>query len=547
MARTNAYSGSNAEHKFNQVPSAEMARSTFNRSSNYKTTFDSGNLIPIYLDEILPGDSVSLQNHIFARMATPIYPLMDNLFLDFFWFFVPNRLVWDKWQFFLGEEETPGDAQLAPKYKIPQVLFNTGTVAKSLADYFGLPVTVGTESLTVNALPFRGYNLIWSEFFRDENLQSRPVITKSGGLVSGGFTDTEAHFPLRARGKRKDYATSCLPWPQKGPTVLLPLGSTAPVTITPTTAGTTTGPTFIRGTGSNITGTLSGTITTNAVTHTIGGTPAGTVPLRWASPELTGTANLAGATSATINELRQSFQIQRLLERDARGGTRLTELIKSHFGVTSPDARLQRPEYLGGGSIPISVNPVPQTSETTATSPQGNLSSFATASGQGGGFTHSFTEHGFLFGFVSVRADLNYQNSLHKMWTRSTRFDHYWPVLQSIGEQAVLNQEVNWRGIAADTAAWGYQERWAELRYKPNLITGQFRSQDPLSLDSWHLAQDYSVSMPALNDAFIQDKPPIDRVVAVPSEPEFLLDAYFRVKHTRCLPVFSVPGMIDHF
>jgi len=533
--KNTAYSGGNKQHAFSMIPKADTPRSTFNRSSNYKTTFDSGKLIPIYLDQdILPGDTVRVRANLFARMATPIYPLLDQLFIETFWFFIPNRLLWDKWAFFMGEEETLGDAQLAPKYTTPQV--EVDVTEGSLGDYFGLPLNA--TPLTVSALPFRAYNLVWSEWFRDESLQTRPVINKGGGVISPPSTpDVGSNYTLRARGKRKDYFSSALPWPQKGPTVLLPLGSTAPLTITGNGA-----PTFTGGTSGSAS-TLSRTGSGIEITASGAGNSG---VLNWSAPNLTGTANLASATSATINELRQSFQIQRLLERDARGGTRLTELLKSHFGVTSPDARLQRPEFLAGSTINVSMNPVPQTSETTATGVQGGLAAYAVAAGQGGSFTQSFTEHGILMCLASVRAPLNYQQGLHKSWTRKTRFDHYWPALQAIGEQAILNREIFFQNTSADLNAFGYQERWAEYRYKPNIITGQFRSDAATPLDSWHLAQDFA-SLPTLNSTFIQDTPPVSRVVAVPSEPEFLLDAYFDCKQTRVMPVYSVPGLIDHF
>lgn len=543
MPKNTAYSGSNKQHAFSLVPKAEHSRSTFNRSSNYKTTFDSGKLIPIYLDQdILPGDSISLSANIFSRMATPIYPLMDQLFIDTFWFFCPNRILWDKWPFFMGEEETPGDAQLAPKYTVPQVELD-GVDVGELGDYFGLPLTSGT--LTVSALPFRAYNAIWTEWFRDESIQVRASVQKGGGVISPpSAPDDGLIYPLRARGKRKDYVSGSLPWPQKGPTVLLPLGTTAPISFSaggvptfrnPAPATDTIGP--LRD--------MSGASPSDV---RLAGSPAGAVAgdLQWEAPNLTAVADLSAATSATINELRQSFQVQRLLERDARGGTRLTELLRSHFGVVSPDARLQRPEFLGGATINVQMNPVPQTSETTENSVQAGLAAYATAAGSGGSWSHSFTEHGVLMCLASVRAPLNYQQNLHKSWRRATRFDYYWPALQAIGEQAVKNEEVFFQNAAADANTWGFQERWSEYRFKENKITGQFRSDAPTPLDAWHLAQDFG-SLPTLNNTYIQDTPPVSRVVAVPSEPEFLLDAYFNVKHTRVMPVYSVPGMIDHF
>lgn len=544
MTRNTAYSGNNKNHSFNQVPRAELPRSTFDFSSNLKTTLDAGLLYPIYIDpDILPGDTVHMDTALFSRMATPIYPLMDQLYVDTFWFFVPNRLVWDKWQFFMGEEEVPGDAQLPPKYTVPQVTFNTVN-SQSFADLCGLPLT--SSPITVNAMPFRAMNLIWNEWLRDESIQTRRVVPKDGGVVSPPSTpDSSANYTFLTRGKRKDYFSGALPWPQKGPTVLLPLGATAPVTGTITASGA---PTWSGGGGTNTPITHSGgTLASGNLSH---GADAGTGNLTWGtSPGLTLTgavANLATATSATINELRQSFQVQRLLERDARSGSRYVETLKAHFGVTSPDSRLQRPEYLAGGTINVQMNPVPQTSESTANAVQGGLAAYATASGSGGSFTHSFTEHGMLFCFASFRAPLNYQQGLHKSWRRKTRFDYYWPVLQNLGEQAIKNEEIMYQGTAADANTFGYQERWAEYRYRPSIITGLFRSNSPTPLDAWHLAQDFA-TLPTLNSTYIVDSPPVDRVVAVQNEPQFLVDVYFRCKMSRVMPVYSVPGLIDHF
>lgn len=525
------------QHLFSQIPSTQIPRSVFDRSHGYKTTFNSGYLVPFYVDEVLPGDSFKLTATLFARLATPIVPFMDNLYLETFFFFVPNRLVWDNWQKFNGEQKNPKDST---DFLIPTVS-GTNVQNQTLWDYFGLPTNVA-KALKVNALPFRAYNLIFNEWFRDENLQD------SLKVPTGDGPDNLTDYNLVRRGKRHDYFTSCLPWPQKGPGVEIALGGSANVTIsgngTPLfnasanvetiPVGAFYAPTLVNGPGPQV------SFRKEMATGQYVGR------FSWSDPALTAKADLSTATPISINDLRQAFQIQKLYERDARGGTRYTEILRSHFGVISPDARLQRPEYLGGSSARISINPVQQTSATSDVTPQGNLAAFGVVSDSFHGFSKSFVEHGYVFGFVNVRADLTYQQGLNRMWSRQGRFDFYWPVLAHLGEQAVLNKEIYAQGTADDDNVFGYQERYAEYRYYPGQITGKFRSTDPQPLDSWHLAQKFS-SLPTLSPQFIEDTPPVERVIAVQDEPQFLFDSYIRLKCARPMPVYSVPGLVDHF
>ena len=519
-------------HKFSEVPSVKIPRSSFDRSHGIKTTMQSGFLTPIFVDEALPGDTFSTKLNAFARLATPIKPVMDNMFLETFFFSVPYRLVWDNWEKFNGEQTDPGDST---DFLIPQ--FNAlvgGVNAGTLQDYMGIPVNVDLPEYS--CLWSRAYNLIWSEWFRDENLQDSPMLNTDDG------PDDIGDYSLRRRGKRHDYFTSALPWPQKGTAVSLPLGTSAPVVSNGNHA-----PNF------NV-----GGLNSQALYMGDGSGRVGTA--EWADPPATPTdaaeaatwantkleADLSAATAATINDIRLAFQTQKMLERDARGGTRYTEIIRSHFGVTSPDQRLQRPEYLGGGSSHVNINPIAQTTETDATTPQGNLAAIGTTVVSGHGFAKSFTEHCLIIGLANVRADLTYQQGINRMFSRSTRYDFYWPSLSHIGEQAIKNKEIYVDSVLTDESTFGYQERYAEYRYKPSEVHGQFRSNATTPLDIWHLSQDFS-ALPLLNADFIVDEPPIDRIIAVPSEPEFLFDGYFSMRCARPMPMFGVPGLIDHF
>lgn len=533
-------------HQFSQVPKVDIPRSSFDRSHGYKTTFDAGWLIPVYIDEALPGDTFNLRMSAFARLASPIKAPMDNMYLDSFFFAVPIRLIWDNWEKFNGAQTNPGDST---SYTVPQMtapnVASGGIANGSLSDYFGLPTGPlngggATTGLTFNSLWHRAYNLIYREWFRDQNLQNSPVVDTDDG------PDTYSDYVLLRRGKRHDYFTSALPWPQKGTAVSLPLGTTAPV------ISSGVNPEFDYGAGPGDSRLLQSNNVNEVIISgaAIGG---GTSTLKFAAGRPTGLiTDLSTATAATINALRQAFQLQRMYERDARGGTRYTEIIKSHFGVTSPDARLQRPEYLGGGSVPVNINPVPQTSNTPASgTPQGNIAGFGTVRAVGHGFTKSFTEHCVLIGLVSVRADLTYQQGVNRMFNRRTRFDFYWPSLSFLGEQSILNREIyaNLQDGSASNqkdGVFGYQERFAEYRYKPSQITGQFRSNYSTPLDMWHLSQNFS-SQPLLNSTFIQEDPPVDRIIAVPSEPHFIFDSFFDLKCARPMPIYGVPGLIDHF
>lgn len=528
------------QHNFSIVPGVKTARSKFNRMSTYKTTFDAGWLVPFYIDEVLPGDTFAVRATHFARLATPLKPIMDNLYLDIHFFFVPNRLVWDNWVKLQGEQDDPGDLI---DFSVPEMTApaSTGYAVMSLYDYMGLPT--GVPLFKHSALPLRAYNLIYNTWYRPQDIVDSVVVDKDDA-------DSDvADYTLLKRAKRHDYFTSCLPWPQKGDDVLLPLGDTAPVISNGDAI------TYQRG---------GSTDTYKLVLHDAGGdpglrlgldvNPGTTADALWKHTALE--ADLTNATASTINALREAFQIQRLLERDARSGTRYIEVLRAQFGVISPDYRLQRPEYLGGGTSRVNVSPVAQTSGTSAsgtTTPLGNLAAMGTTSGQQG-FVKSFTEHGIVIGLMCARADLTYQQGLERFWSKLTRYDFYMPVFANLGEQAVLTKEMYCQDPSVDTGStgtpdnekiFGYQERWAEYRYKPSKITGLFRSTAASSLHAWHLSQQFS-SLPTLDDTFILENPPVDRCIAAPSEPHFIIDMLIDNTSTRIMPVYSVPGLIDH-
>lgn len=564
-------------HRFSDAPAMYMKRTKFDRSHVYKTTFDSGKLIPVFIDEVLPGDTTRMSVNYFARLATPIKPIMDNIYLDWFFFFVPNRLVWEHWQNFCFEQEDPDDST---DYVIPTVTAtgnSDNAYVGSLWDYFGLPVNTSGNLSGISALPFRGVYLIYNEWFRDENLQKSVKIQKgdanevlnssrSSEQPTWVFTSGNNIVPGLAcppRGKRHDYFTSSLPWTQKGPGVSIGLAGTATLVDPSPVSGY-----FVQqsnnslgaaqlskdgGVHSVYTGsgslTYQGGYNVSIAGHSVNGSGTATVTAQpgssWLSKD--SYADLDSSSIFTINSLRTAFQMQKFYERLARGGSRYTEVLRSFFGVVSPDARLQRPEFLGSFTKMVNVNPIAQTSATDNTSPQGNLSAYGVTAAKFHGFTKSFVEHGYIFGFVCARADLTYQQGINKMWLRSTVYDFYWPTFAHLGEQAVELREIYAQGSEADTTVFGYQERYAEYRYKPSQITGKFRSSVVNgSLDKWHLSQFFN-NAPTLNEEFIIENPPINRIIAVTDEPEFLLDIGFRYTTVRPMPMFGTPGLVDHF
>lgn len=524
---------------FGRLPVANIPRSVFNRSHGVKTTFNADELVPILVDELYPGDTFNLSLAGVIRMLTPLYPVMDNMFVDTFFFSVPLRILQTNFPKLLGEQDNPGDSvdYLTPKVTLPTYVNSSSPGHEGkLYDYFGWPIRVmGANGITGTNYCGRAYNMIWNEWFRNQNLQNSVVEDKDDG------PDDPADYTLLKRCKRHDYFTSCLPWPQKFEAQSLPLGTVAPVEgigAQGQTYATTSQAVYETG--------GSGTVTyANAAdVGTTGNFYIEEDPNSTGFPGVY--ANLANATAATINQLRLAFQVQRMYEIDARSGTRMVEIIKAHFNVTNPDFRAQRPEYLGGGSTPINVTPVATTAD--AGTDVGELGGFVSGVFTGHGFSKSFTEHSILIGLINIRADVTYQQGLERQFTRDDRLDLYWPSLAMLGEQAVLNKEIYYQGTSADDDVFGYQERFGELRHKNSQITGWMRSAAASTYDPWHLSQDFSTK-PDLDDTFIQANTPIERVLAVASSgaPHFWADLYHNMRCARPLPVYGIPGSLMRF
>ncbi|QXN75081.1 major capsid protein [Microvirus mar21] len=553
----------------------DISRSKFERNSSVKTTFNVGDIVPFYLDEVLPGDTFSIDTSKIVRLQTPLTPIMDSIYLDTYYFFVPNRLVWDHWRELNGENTKsawlPETTYTVPQLTAPAGGWQVGTIA----DYFGIPT--GVAGLSVNAMPFRAYALICNEWFRDENLTDPLLIPTDDATVAG--VNTGSYVSDVAKGgkpfiaaKFHDYFTSALPSPQKGPDVLIDVAAGEfPITGNGKAFGLTDGgnsffgavtsgtgsprPVAMRSGAFNVdigSGSTSGDYSGSA-THPLGVPTLDQLSAAGLDPSATGlVANLNQVTVASINQLRTAFQLQKLYEKDARGGTRYIEILKAHFGVTSPDARLQRPEYLGGNRVPININQVLQQSATAGSGENtyylGDTGAYSLTSDTHSDFTRSFVEHGYIIGLMVARYDHSYQQGLARTWTRKDRFDYYWPVFANLGEQAIKNVEIYAQGNAQDDEVFGYQEAWADYRYKPSIVTGEMRSQFARSLDVWHLADDYD-TLPSLSDAWIrEDKANVDRVLSVTStlSNQLFCDIYIANNTTRPMPLYSIPGLIDH-
>ncbi len=541
----------NVESHFSQLPRVDISRSRFDRSSSVKTSFNVGDLIPFYVDEVLPGDTFKLKTSKVVRMQPLVAPIMDNIYLDTYYFFVPNRLCWTHWRELMGEN-TESAWIPTTEYQVPQVTSPAGDgwSAGTIADYMGIPVGVG--GLSVNALPFRAYALICNEWFRDENLTD-PLNIPFGDATQTGSNGTNyindvvnGGAPFKA-SKYHDYFTSCLPSPQKGTDVTIPIAQLADLPVVTGDVHPVNTPTPVKlNTSTTIAQNLFSRNGTLYAYDDSSLNPSSVLTAQFTNLWATGTNAL---TATSINQLRMAFQIQKLYEKDARGGTRYIELLKSHFGVTSPDARLQRPEYLGGNRVPITINQVLQQSASQdGLTPQGNPVGMSLTSDNHSDFTKSFVEHGFVIGVMVARYDHTYQQGLNRLWSRKSRFDYYWPVFANIGEQAVLNKEIYASGIPKDDGVFGYQEAWADYRYRPNIVTGLMRSGSAASLDVWHLADDYA-SLPSLSDDWIrEDKSPLDRCLAISSKVSNQLwaDIYVQNICTRPMPMYSIPGLIDH-